>query len=1331
MEGSEVLKKIVVRIADGEKRLLGTGFFISDEEILTCYHVLAYALADSCDQLPDSYLVKNEDWEDWKEAAPVESKCSAIKDFAVLSCNASKKPGHGRISFARWDGKSKEFLTRGYDRNTTDADGSFIVSDDGCRILGRTSLKKEPRLQLSTIKETLLKGRSGSPIWSLGQKAIVGMLDNSTGEENDQKDRSTAIPVEELPIDSCRLKGEPINVPSLPADFIARPDDLDGLKELVLFSDERRSAITGKTTGDCSVSRVGLHGMGGIGKSVLAAALARDDQILEAFFDGVIWIALGQTPNLPNRQLQLLRFLDKDHRAITDEQDGLGCLRLALRDKTCLIILDDVWSMNDVRAFDAMGPDCRLLITTRDREIVRGLKAEELCLDVLGVEQSLELLAMSSGQDIAALGSKARQVAEECDRLPLALAMVGSMAKAAIDRGKSDPWEHILYRLQSADIDRIRADFPNYPYPNLLRAIEVSVESLKPDEQKRYLDLAVFPEDASVPEAALQTLWELDECDTDELAGLFSDRSLCRFNSGWLGLHDLQHDFAVKRTEDLQGLHRKLLDAYARKCSGGWYTGPEDGYFLGNLAYHLLKSGREKDLKELLLDYRWLKARLQEMDITSLISDYDLLTKDEEVGLCRDCLRLSAHVLRKDSSQLSGQLLGRMQHLSHPGIQGLMKQAAEGEGCPWLRPITASLTLPHGSLIRTLSSDAGWVRTVSITSDGTRAVSASDDNNLKVWDLESGQEIWTLEGHSDWIKAVALTSDGKRAISASNDSILMVWDLEKGQEINKLAIDGKNAISIAITSDGTRAILAMDDNSLEIWDLAHSRKERTLAGHSDAVNAITLMPDGTHMISASNDCTIKIWDLEYGREIQTLNGHSSGVKAVAATSDGRHLISASADNTIKVWDLEKGQEIKTLANHNNTFLAVALSLNGKYAILALNNNTLNVWDLENDEEKTPVAGHAGWVKAIALAPDGKRAISASSDNTIKTWDLEIDRDIKRYIGHAGWVNAIVLTSNGQEAISASSDNTLKIWNLKNGQEMQTLAGHLGWVRAIAISPDRSCAISASNDNTLNVWDLERGKRIKTLTGHTDWVNAVAFLPDGRRAISASDDTTLKIWDLRIGQEIRTLVGHFDWVRAVAITPDGQRAASASSDNTIRIWDLESGKAIFDLAGHTGWIRAIAITFDGRKLISASSDNTLKIWDLQTGQKIRTLAGHSSFVNAIALTPDGQFAVSASDDKMIKIWDLHNGMEIKALIGHEGFINAIAVASNGQYAISVSDDNTIKVWDLKTYSLVSSFTGDSFMLSCAIDPGNLTIVAGEASGKVHFLRLEGFPPARGP
>ena len=65
-----------------------------------------------------------------------------------------------------------------------------------------------------------------------------------------------------------------------------------------------------------------------------------------------------------------------------------------------------------------------------------------------------------------------------------------------------------------------------------------------------------------------------------------------------------------------------------------------------------------------------------------------------------------------------------------------------------------------------------------------------------------------------------------------------------------------------------------------------------------------------------------------------------------------------------------------------------------------------------------------------------------------------------------------------------------------------------------------------------------------------------------------------------------------------------------------------------------------------------------------------------------------------------------------------------MTADGKRAISGSLDNTIKVWDLSSGNIIASFTGESSIASCAIAPDGVTIVAGDASGRVYFLRLEG-------
>jgi WD40 repeat protein len=89
---------------------------------------------------------------------------------------------------------------------------------------------------------------------------------------------------------------------------------------------------------------------------------------------------------------------------------------------------------------------------------------------------------------------------------------------------------------------------------------------------------------------------------------------------------------------------------------------------------------------------------------------------------------------------------------------------------------------------------------VAITPDGKRAVSASSDQTLRLWDLESGQSLHTFEGHTDSVNGVAITPDGKRAVSASSDQTLRLWDLESGQVL--LVLAGEKLICVAMDTAG-------------------------------------------------------------------------------------------------------------------------------------------------------------------------------------------------------------------------------------------------------------------------------------------------------------------------------------------------------------------------------------------------------------------------------------------------------------------------------------------------------------------------------------------------
>ncbi len=108
---------------------------------------------------------------------------------------------------------------------------------------------------------------------------------------------------------------------------------------------------------------------------------------------------------------------------------------------------------------------------------------------------------------------------------------------------------------------------------------------------------------------------------------------------------------------------------------------------------------------------------------------------------------------------------------------------------------------------------------------------------------------------------------------------------------------------------------------------------------------------------------------------------------------------------------------------------------------------------------------------------------------------------------------------------------------------------------------------------------------------------------------------------------------------------------------------------------------------------------------------------------VAVTPDGQQAISASLDHTLKVWDLEYGRELLTLRGHTDRVTGIAVTPDGRWVISSSSDRSLKVWDLEQGVVMATFSGETPLQVCAFGPDGKTIIVGEQTGQVHFLRLE--------
>ena len=173
--------------------------------------------------------------------------------------------------------------------------------------------------------------------------------------------------------------------PEPPVDFVQRPAEFEALKTKLLDA-----------KGDAVAISAALKGAGGYGKTTLAKALAHDPDIQDAYFDGVLWVELGEKPD--NLLGKIADLVDNSHRRRRRGSQTIdaaaAALGEALGDRRILMIVDDVWREQDLRPFLQGGRNTTRLITTRLNRVL-PVDAFRQPVDAMKGDEARELLSSS------------------------------------------------------------------------------------------------------------------------------------------------------------------------------------------------------------------------------------------------------------------------------------------------------------------------------------------------------------------------------------------------------------------------------------------------------------------------------------------------------------------------------------------------------------------------------------------------------------------------------------------------------------------------------------------------------------------------------------------------------------------------------------------------------------------------------------------------------------------------------------------------------------------------------------------------------------------------
>ncbi|KAF4346144.1 hypothetical protein F8388_016113 [Cannabis sativa] len=243
---------------------------------------------------------------------------------------------------------------------------------------------------------------------------------------------------------------------------------------------------------DPTVQMIGLCGMGGIGKTTLAKAIARQAKEVN-LFDKVMDSAVSQTPDFSKIQCEIANHLGFKFDTVETEPIKADKLRQELSKQVkVLIILDDIWKEINLFEigihFSNNQNGCKILFTSRRQGLYVSTSTSEFALGLLKEGEAKELFHRVVGETLdEEREDLSKELVSECGGLPLIINVVAS----ALRRKTAYRWRTFLEKMKIADPKNVGDEVKL-----VFQRIKLSYQFLDSEEAKSLLLLCtIFSED--------------------------------------------------------------------------------------------------------------------------------------------------------------------------------------------------------------------------------------------------------------------------------------------------------------------------------------------------------------------------------------------------------------------------------------------------------------------------------------------------------------------------------------------------------------------------------------------------------------------------------------------------------------------------------------------------------------------------------------------------------------------------------------------------------------------------------------------------------------------
>lgn len=221
------------------------------------------------------------------------------------------------------------------------------------------------------------------------------------------------------------------------------------------------------------------------------------------------------------------------------------------------------------------------------------------------------------------------------------------------------------------------------------------------------------------------------------------------------------------------------------------------------------------------------------------------------------------------------------------------------------------------------------------------------------------------------IKSLEISADEKRLMSAQDNGLIYLWNLEtptSASQAPAIWSAGSTGLLTATLSPNEQQIAtAGEDGIIRLWNL-QGEMQQQLEGHLGAVRSVAFSPDGQQIASAGEDGTVRVWGLssgqkldepesrepesdepEFSRKRTVFQVYTAKVNSVSFSDDGKFLASADSVGNLQLWDLATQAAFSAWSAHPGSAIRKIYMIHQAIVTLA-EDGTAYLWPLENFQD---------------------------------------------------------------------------------------------------------------------------------------------------------------------------------------------------------------------------------------------------------------------------------------------------------------------------------------------------------------------------------------------